>query len=184
MGEAFRAVGMRTLLTDERKAVSRLSVASTINPFDGESCYSAANALRYLYEEDGNREDAVNAEYYIKRAIERDGYSALYHGEYARLLSDMDDYASAVEEGGKAVELAPKNDSYKADLSESLYHLMETFERGSVEAQRCYSRILECAETAADMDKKKIINDWADKAQPYTRIEYFADGGGAEEERE
>lgn len=175
VGEGFRKSGMKNMFTDERKAFEHFSVASSINPFDDESCYNAANALRHLYEQNGSREDAVNSEYYIERAIERNEYSALYHIEYARLLKDIERYARAVEENDKAVQLAPLNDDYKVSLGENLYLLMQTYERGSVDTQRCYQRILDCAEATADMDKKKIIIDWADKAQPYTRIDYFGD---------
>lgn len=175
VGEGFRRSGMKYIFVDERKAFENFSVASSINPFDDESCYNAANALRHLYEQNNSREDAVNAEYYIERAIERNEYSALYHTEYARLMKDVESYARAVEENDRAVELAPLNDDYKVNLGETLYLLMQTYERGSVDTQRCYQRILDCAEATADMDKKKIIIDWADKSQPYTRIDYFSD---------
>ncbi|MCH5188209.1 MAG: hypothetical protein J1F63_07370 [Oscillospiraceae bacterium] len=175
VSEGFRRSGMKNMFIDERKAFEQFSMAASINPFDDESCYNAANALRHLYEQNGDREDAVNAEYYIKRAIERNEYSALYHIEYARLMKNVESYARAVEENDRAVKLAPLNDDYKVNLGENLYLLMQTYERGSVDTQRCYQRILDCADVTSDMDKKKIIIDWADKAQPYTRIDYFGD---------
>lgn len=179
VGDGLNDSGLGKMLTDEETAFRRCSAAAAINPFDSESCYNAAFALRRMYEESGEKEDAVNAEFYIKRAIERNDHSALYHLEYTRLMLAAGNYARAVEENELAVKLAPLNDEYKVSLSENLYRLIQTYERGSIETQRCYKRITDCAEAAADMDSKKLINDWADKAQPYTRIEYFADAGNS-----
>lgn len=174
-GDIFRNSGLKNMLSDERNAIEKFSTAASVNPFDGDSCYNAAYLLRFLYEEEGRKEDAVNSEYYIKRAIERDEYNALYRAEYARLMAAEGDYAAAAEQEEQAVLLAPLNDDYKVSLAAHLCRLIETYEKGSVEAQRCYQRILECADSIADLEKKKTVNDYADKAQPYTRIEFFSD---------
>lgn len=183
LGELFRARGLKLLMSDERTAAARFSAAAAVNPFDAESCRDAAAAFRYLYEADEKKEDAVNAEYYIKLAIERGEHSAAYRREYSRLLADTGDYASAAAQDELAVSLAPLWDEYKVALSENLYKQLKSYERGSVEAQRCYARILECAEAVSDLEKKKTINDFADKAQPYTRLEFF-EGGPAQEDAE
>lgn len=172
-GEVFRSIGRTYLLTDEERAAQSLETAANINVFDGEGCYDAANAYRYLFEEDGEKESFVKAEYEIKRAIDREKNNAFYYAEYARILSRGGDYLAATEQGEKAVSLAPLSDEFKVLLSGDLYKLMESYERGSVDAQRCYLRILECGEQVADMENKKVINDYADKAQPYTRIDFY-----------
>ncbi len=183
-GDIFRASGTKRMFSDGRLAAERFSSAAALNPFDGESCYLASAALRTLYEEEGRKEDAVNAEYYIKRAIERDGENALYHSEYARLLAASGDFEAAAAEDETAVSLAPLNDDCKLLMAEHLFGALEGCEKGSVEARRYYQRITECAENIENLETKKEINDLADKAQPYTRIEFYSDTDNAETEAE
>ncbi len=171
--EAFRSVGLKAAFTNEEKAAQRLSSAANINPFDGESCRDAAEIFRCLYEENGEKENAVKAEYEIKRAVSREENNALYYADYAKLLMDQEKYFDAELQCEKAVEKAPLNDDYKVMLSEILYKLAEGCEKGSVDAGRYYKRILECGEGVTDMEKKKIVNDYADKAQPYTRVDFY-----------
>lgn len=169
------------MLTDSEKAAARFSAAANINALDGESCRCGAAALRYMYEENGEKESFVRAKYEIERAIRRNKNNAFYYAEYARLLADGQEYESAAEQAENAIALAPLNDEFKVLLSENLCKTMQTLPRGSVEAQRCYMRILECGELVESLENKKIINDYADKAQPYTRIDFYENEENEEE---
>lgn len=182
VGEGMRASGQKLLASDERAASERFAAAASINPFDGESSYGSAYALRHLYEQGGAKEDAVNAIYHLEHALEMEQHNALYRWEYARLLTDMGQYANAALEGETAIKMAPLYDSYKVGLSEILERHIEGYQRGSLDAQRVHLRILELAEEVDDLDSKKLINDCADRVQPYTRIDFYDDETEAEAE--
>ncbi len=176
--DAFKATGAR------KGDSQTLITASKLNPLDGESCRLAARAYRDSYALSGEKSDITYAQYYIEQAIERCGETAELLTEQAEILADGGDLAGAAELDGRAIELAPLRDDCKVRAATHLYGLIETAQKGSLAAQNYYKRLLELAESVSDIDNKKLINDYADRAQPYTRAELGLEGGKDGEEAE
>ncbi len=158
-----------------------LALAARLDPFDGDCCYRAALAYHESYGESGSRNDLAYAEYYIQEAIDRGCETGPYLAEYAEIEALGGKLASAVDTDAKAMELSPLWEDAKVRAAGHLYSLIETTQKGSVAANRCYQRILELAEAVDNMERKKLITDYADRAQPYIRMDF---GYGEDEELE
>lgn len=166
IGDGLKASGIRGGVP------STLAAAARLNPLDGDSSFRAAKAYRTAYSDSGEKNDIAYAEYYIKQAIRRCGETAKFSAEYAMILAAGGDLSEAVEKDGRAIELAPLNDEYKVMAAARLYELTETAQKGSLAAQNYHKRILELADAVSGMDAKKLINDYADRAQPYIRLDF------------
>lgn len=173
VGEWSKVSGIKRLTSDPRSAVQKLTTAANLNPLDGESCFLAAQGYRQLYGNEKLRNDIVNAEYYIELAIDREEDCARYYALQACIKADSGDLAAAIELDRRAGELAPLWEDCRIQTAEHLYQLIQTTERGGRQAQIYHQEILELSDEVSDMDKKKIINDYEVKAQPYTRRENF-----------
>ena len=172
VGEGIKAAGVNGLYTDPRNGVQKLTSAAKLNPFDGESCFMAAQGYRQLYEAEGVRNDIVNAEYYIEKAIERDEGCARYYALQACIKADSGDPAGAVELDRLTMEQAPLWEDCRVQMAEHLYALIQTVEKGSLTAQKYHLEILGLSDEVSDMDRKKTINDFADRAQDYIRKDF------------
>ncbi len=161
-----------------------LAMAARLDPLDGDCCWRAARCYRADYEKDGARNDLAYAEYYIQEAVERDGETGPYMAEYAEIEALGGKFARAADLDARAMELSPLWEDAKVRAAEHLYSLIETTQKGSVTANRYYQRILELAEAVDDMERKKLITDCADRAQPYIRMDFGYGDEGEEVENE
>lgn len=176
VGDGFKARGLRT------GDPALLASAAKLNPLDGDSCFRAAEAYRAAYSTSGEKNDIAYAEYYIERAIRRSGETADFVTEYAQIRAAEGELVEAVKLDNRAIELAPLRDSCKVMAAIHLYSLIQTVPKGSLAAQNYHKRILELAEAVSGMNDKKLINDYADRAQPYTRADLGLDAAGRDDE--
>ncbi len=170
-GDCFRISGLKRVDEDPYTAVQDFVTASKVNPADGQSSYLAARTYKAIYTKSDLKNDIANAERYIKLAMEREAHNAVFCGEYAAILASEGNYSAAIDADRRAMELAPLRDEFRVQAAEHLFANIQTMTKGSYEAQECHRLILEIGEKAVDIEQKKLINDIADKAQPYTRVE-------------
>ncbi len=177
----IKAAGLKDFENgDFRSAAEKFSTAAAVNPLDAESCYEAARAYRALYEQDGVKNDIVNAAHYAGLAVEKEPGRAAWYSEQAAIYASSGELVKAVETDRRAVELAPLWDDGRVAAAERLYGLISSLEKGSVTANRYYQELLNLQSSVTDIEKKKVIGDWADKAQPFTRPEYNYENIGGE----
>lgn len=150
------------------KAYSLYKTAATINPFDSVSCRMAASSLRKSGDLHAEKDMAIRI---IDKAIKRDSDSLENIREKALIYEMCGELELSAQQYRIASQKAMVKDKYNLSLAKVLYKIVKKYPKGSSETKRAYEEITVIAQSTENLQKKKVINDIADKALTYTKEE-------------
>ena len=148
-----------------------LKTVGTVNVTDSESLRILALTIS-----DRNPKDWKEASEILDRAQKRDRDNSEIKAAQALVLYNGKQYKDSAGTWESAISMAPFNNDYKISYANVLYKWIQHEEYGSGESKRIHGIISSLAETVQDLDTKKIINDFSDKALEYTREKTLMNG--------
>lgn len=144
------------------------NIAATISPVDAESCRMAAKAL-YMSDDIKNRHtEAIEL---VNKAQKRDKYNLENMHIKAQIYYKCEMYELSAQEYMDIASRVAVDSVYNLETVKSLYNIIRTKEKGSVEAKTLYEKMAEIASNTADLDYREKINNIVDKALVYTKGE-------------